>query len=337
MQPPDFKDIIAASPMVFTIGVAGDSGSGKTTFTRAIRTIFGRDLVSTITLDDYHCYGREERHRLQITPLHPDANDIHRLEHDLSEVKKGNEILKPVYNHRTGQIEAEVPFNPTRIIVLEGLHTFSTPSLRNLLDFTLYVDPVAEVKFAWKLMRDTGSRGYAEDQVRREIAEREADYQRYVQPQRRFADAIIRIDHSRYGKHLGPAENIYQVTLCQKKLDRAIEQIELSIDLFCLLSLCDRQFLLEYHPGQYYSQEMSALTIDGVLAVEMVRKLEQSIERQTRVHPIAIFENATHVTAGDIVQLLMSWRIINRRIFMEPGLQAFDGADFPAGSRCCRK
>ena len=55
-QVPNFKEIIACSPVVFTIGVAGDSGSGKTTFTSAIREIFGLDLVSTITLDDYHRY-----------------------------------------------------------------------------------------------------------------------------------------------------------------------------------------------------------------------------------------------------------------------------------------
>ena len=58
---PNFKEIIAHSPVIFTIGVAGDSGSGKTTFTNAIRQIFGPDLVSTITLDDYHRYDREER------------------------------------------------------------------------------------------------------------------------------------------------------------------------------------------------------------------------------------------------------------------------------------
>ena len=71
-----FKEIIARSPKVFIIGVAGDSGSGKTTFTNAIRQIFGPDMVVTITLDDYHKFDREERHRLNITPLHPDANNL---------------------------------------------------------------------------------------------------------------------------------------------------------------------------------------------------------------------------------------------------------------------
>jgi phosphoribulokinase len=327
MQPPNFKDVIAASPLIFTIGVAGDSGSGKTTFTSAIRKIFGTDLVSTITLDDYHIYDREQRSRQHITPLLPEANDIGRLERDLAALKTGREIQKPVYNHQTGHLEEAVPFRPTKIVILEGLHTLSTPRLRDLLDYTLFVDPAPDVKYAWKIRRDTGARGYAPDQVLREMAVREPDYHAYIKPQRQYADAIIRISHSRYGKHLGPGENIYQVTLCQKKLDQAIEQIDLSIDLFCLLSLCDRHFLLEYHPGIFFSQEMGALTFDGVLAVDMVRKLEQSIEHQTRVHPIAMSGHGTHVTAGDIIQLILSWRIINRRIFMEPGQRMNAHAD----------
>jgi phosphoribulokinase len=327
MQPPNFKEVIAASPLVFTIGVAGDSGSGKTTFTSAIRKIFGADLVSTITLDDYHIYDRDQRRRHHITPLIPEANDIARLERDLAALKSGQEIHKPVYNHQTGHLDDAVPFQPTKIVILEGLHTLSTPRLRDLLDYTLFVDPVPDIKYEWKILRDTGARGYAQDQVLREMSEREPDYHAYIKPQRQYADAIIRINHSRYGRHLGPEENIYQVTLCQKKLDQAIEQIDLSIDLFCLLSLCDRHFLLEYHPGTFFLQEMGALTFDGVLAVDMVRKLEQSVERQTRVHPIAMSGHGPHVTAGDIVQLILSWRIINRRIFMEQGQQMKSPAD----------
>jgi phosphoribulokinase len=98
----NFKEIIARSPIIFTIGVAGDSGSGKTTFTNAIRQIFGPDLVGTITLDDYHIYDREERKQLNITPLNPDANNIARLESDVAWLKSGQEIEKPVYNHATG-------------------------------------------------------------------------------------------------------------------------------------------------------------------------------------------------------------------------------------------
>ena len=70
---PNFKEIIRRSPIVFTIGVAGDSISGKTTFTNPIRQIFGQELVATITLDDYHSYDRKERKQLDIPLFDPTA------------------------------------------------------------------------------------------------------------------------------------------------------------------------------------------------------------------------------------------------------------------------
>jgi phosphoribulokinase len=315
MKCPNFKDIIVSSPRIFTIGVAGDSGSGKTTFTGAIRTIFGADLVSTITLDDYHIYDREERQKRHITPLAPEANDLLRLERDLAALKRGEEIQKPVYNHHNGRLDEPVSFSPTKIVILEGLHTLFTPRLRALMDFTLFVDPAPDVRHEWKIRRDVHSRGYPASDVLREIAERDPDYHAYIEPQQQFADAIIRIAHSRYEG--GPVENIYQVTLYQKKLDRICEDIDLSINLFDLLSLGDRNFLLEYHPELLFGREMSALTFDGELNSDIVRTLERSIEAQTRLHPIALFGNRPAVTAGEIVQLILSWRIINRRIFLE--------------------
>ena len=94
MDHPNFKDTIAASPYIFTLGVAGDSGSGKTTFTEGIRSIFGSDLVSTITLDDYHSLDRNGRKELGMTPLNPRANRIDQLEHDLALLKRGVSVEK---------------------------------------------------------------------------------------------------------------------------------------------------------------------------------------------------------------------------------------------------
>ena len=166
MHIPSLKETIAASPYIFTIGVAGDSGSGKTTFTQGVRSIFGGDLVSTITLDDYHRYDREERKNLGITALNPAANRIDRLETDLGLLKQGMPIEKPVYNHDTGKFDPPVTFTPQKILILEGLHTFFTPALRNNLDFMLFVDPGQEVKYDWKLKRDIKKRGYSAAEVK---------------------------------------------------------------------------------------------------------------------------------------------------------------------------
>jgi len=313
----NFKDTIAASPYIFTIGVAGDSGSGKTSFTRGIRSIFGNDLVSSITLDDYHSLDRIGRREQGLTALNPKANRINRLEKDLILLKCGVPIEKPVYNHTTGTFDPPVIFKPKKILILEGLHTLYTPMLREYLDFTFFVDPVKDVKYNWKIRRDINKRGHSRDAVMREIADREPDYEKYIAPQKEFADAVIGIDYSEYGRDPGEERNVYRITLSQTRMKQSVENIDLSLDLYSILSLSEKNFSLKFMTSNDEGHRMGQLIIDGELSEHVVKKLERSIELQTQVHPISIFKNRKYVTAGDLAQLILCWRIIHRRIFME--------------------
>ena len=323
MHRPNFKDTIAASPYIFTIGVAGDSGSGKTTFTQGVRDIFGSDLVSTITLDDYHSLDREGRAREGLTPLNPKANRLDQLERDLKLLKRGVPVEKPVYNHSTGSFDPPVIFRPHKILILEGLHPLFTPTLRNYLDFTLFVDPTKEVKYDWKIRRDVTQRGYSRKAVMQEIEEREPDYEQFIAPQKEFADAVIGIGYSEYGQSLGQERDVYQITLSQNRMKQTLSNIDLTLDLYSILSLSERNFSLKFHTSEQGGLRMGKLILDGELSEHVVKKLEQNIEEQTRVHPISIFKDRHYVTAGDITQLILCWRIIHRRIFMEKNRDQF--------------
>ena len=323
MHRPNFKDTIAASPYIFTIGVAGDSGSGKTTFTQGVRDIFGSDLVSTITLDDYHSLDREGRAREGLTPLNPKANRLDQLERDLKLLKRGVPVEKPVYNHSTGSFDPPVIFRPHKILILEGLHPLFTPTLRNCLDFTLFVDPTKEVKYDWKIRRDVTQRGYSRKAVMKEIEKREPDYEQFIAPQKEFADAVIGIGYSEYGQSLGQERDVYQITLSQNRMKQTLSNIDLSLDLYSILSLSERNFSLKFHTSGQGGLMMGKLIMDGELSEHVVKKLEQNIEEQTRVHPISIFKDRHYVTAGDITQLILCWRIIHRRIFMEKNRDQF--------------
>jgi phosphoribulokinase len=317
MNGQSFTDVIRASPRIFVIGVAGDSGSGKTTFTHGVRSLFGEDLVTTITLDDYHRFDREDRAGRGITPLHPDANRIDRIEADLAALRAGKEIEKPVYIHATGRFGTPLQLSSRKVLIVEGLHTLFTEQLRSLLDFSIFVDPEKPVKYEWKMRRDVGERGYRPGDVEREIAEREPDYERYIAPQREHAEAVITLRHSKYGAELGVARNVYQVAVSQSRMKRGGEEIDLLLDLYSILSLSERDFLLEFTRTDRNGRRMGDLIIDGELSAHVVERLERSIEDQTGVRPIALFRHRDYITAGDLAQLILCWRIIHRRLLLQ--------------------
>jgi phosphoribulokinase len=252
-----------------------------------------------------------------ITALDPRANRIGQLERDLIQLKQGVPIEKPVYNHTTGTFDPPVLFRPSKILILEGLHTLFTPTLRKNLDFTLFVDPANQVKYDWKIRRDMAKRGYSRDAVMKKITEREPDYERYIAPQKEFADAVIGIDYSEFGQDLGLERNIYRISLSQNKMHHTMENIDLSLDLYSILSLSQRNFSLKFLTSEHNNHRMGQLVMDGELRQHVVEKLEHSIENQTRVHPISLFRHRDYVPAGDLAQLILCWRIIHHRIFIE--------------------
>lgn len=312
-----FHETIGSSSYTYIIGVAGDSGSGKTTFSNAITAIFGSDIVSTITLDDYHIYDREERAQRGVTPLSPSANDLDRLARDVSLLKQGKPINKPVYSHVTGTLEPPVQFNPTRFVILEGLHPFATQTLLEKLDYTIFVDPDKEVKYDWKLRRDVGGRNYSPEAALEEIQRREPDYLKYVLPQRAHAGTVIRIGYSGYGKALGLARNIYRITLAMKPPETCLEDIELNIDLCGLFTRSSHDFLLECGTLDQDDRRIRTLTIDGELSHETIHRIERNIESQTGVYPIDIFSGKEIIAGSDLIRLIICWQIINHRILID--------------------
>ena len=312
----NFRELLDKSPYVLIIAVAGDSGSGKTTFTDALMSIFGRDLVSTITLDDYHLYDRAERDRRHITPLTHEANNFELLATHLAALKRGEDILKPVYNHQFGTLDEPVLFSPTKFIILEGLHPFATQELREYIDYSIYIDPDDEVKYRWKIDRDIAKRHYTEEQVLAEIKEREPDYLKYVLPQRAYADNIITISFSRFRCSDLTTGRKYAVAMNLSRPQECVRDINLNIDLFLLLSASDMDFVMQCSSKVIDGRRFRQIVFDGELTPFTIRKIELSIEAETGVYPINLFRDRDIITATDLMRLILAWRIINRRIVL---------------------
>jgi phosphoribulokinase len=184
-----------ARPIV--LGVVGDSGAGKTTLTRGLIRVLSDEEVTRISADDYHRYERWERRQLGITPLHPDANHLDVLTQDLLHLRRGEPILKPVYNHRDGKLKRPVYVKSARFLVLEGLLNFHTETLRNAQDVRVFLAPPEELRRAWKLKRDCTRRSYTTDEVLSELDRREHDAAQYIRPQRAHADIVVSFKQTR--------------------------------------------------------------------------------------------------------------------------------------------
>jgi phosphoribulokinase len=174
------------------LAIAGDSGTGKTTITKGLVEALGRDRITSVGADDYHRYDREERKELPFTPLHPECNYIDIMEQHLQHLALGQPILKPIYNHDTGELERPEYIEPRDFVIVEGLLPLYTKTSRAAFDIAVYLDPPEEIRIAWKTSRDTKKRGYTEDEVREDLKKREPESEEFIRPQRAYADIVIR-------------------------------------------------------------------------------------------------------------------------------------------------
>jgi phosphoribulokinase len=173
------------------IAIAGDSAAGKTTLTKGLVAALGPDRISSMCVDDYHRYDRNERKELPFTPLHPDCNYLDIMEQHLQLLSMGQPILKPVYNHSNGMLERPVLVEPSEFMVIEGLFPLWSKVSRACFDATVYLDPPEPIRRAWKVARDTSKRGYTEEQVLADLDKREPESEAYIRPQRSSADIVV--------------------------------------------------------------------------------------------------------------------------------------------------
>lgn len=180
---------MAERPII--LGIVGDSAAGKTTLTRGIAQVLGEHDVTTICTDDYHRYDRKQRKEMGISALHPDCNYVDIIEQHLELLRQGQPILKPIYNHTTGEFDPPEYIEPKKFVIVEGLLGYSSQRARDAYDVKVYLAPPEELRTKWKIKRDTRKRGYDEDQVLAALAAREPDSEAFIRPQRKWSDVIV--------------------------------------------------------------------------------------------------------------------------------------------------
>lgn len=176
----------------FVIGIAGDSGAGKTKLLEKIEHLFGTGKdVLFLEGDSAHRWARGDENWEQYTALDPKANYLYQQAENIRRLKRGNWIVRREYNHDTGEFTEEKRVAAKKYIVLCGLHSLYLPILRDELDLKIFMDTDKELRNYWKIQRDTAKRGYTKEAIVAQIEKRIPDAEKYIYPQKQFADLII--------------------------------------------------------------------------------------------------------------------------------------------------
>lgn len=301
------------------VAVCGDSGSGKTTLTDGMARVFGRERIQHICLDDYHLLDRTARLRAGISALHPDANNLALMTEHLQCLARGESIIKPVYKHATGTFAEPEKVTPAEIIIVHGLHPLFTPELRSLAHVRIYLDPENALQQQWKIIRDSTSRGYTVDEVRQQLADRRRDSYLYIQPQKRFADMIVRFSRG----------NLYYQTRSLAHLNVRMIQPEHAprIDLTDLIEPAAAAIpsALRTFQAEYSGRPCNTLEIDAEITHEKACELEDRIWahmaeasslRPARLDQLGLFYIGNELRQSDplaLTQLILLYHVIHAR------------------------
>jgi len=181
------------SPVI--IGIAGGSGSGKTTVLRRIIEAFGSDEIAVLDHDAYYQdlsdHPPEERERFNFD--HPDALETGLMREHLDELVEGETIQKPIYDFTTHRRKEETEtVEPRPVVIIEGILVLAEPELEEAMDIKIYVDTADDIRLMRRIRRDIQERGRAIDGVLRQYERTVRPMHiEFVEPSKRKADIII--------------------------------------------------------------------------------------------------------------------------------------------------
>lgn len=177
------------------VGIAGGTGSGKTTVVKKIADEFPNNEVVVLPQDAYY---RDNSHisleaRQKINFDHPDSVEFSLLIEHLNLLKIGKKIKMPVYSYITCLRSKEtIPVLPARVVIVEGILILADPALRKLLDIKVYVDADADDRLGRVIIRDIAERGRSVIQVLERYHETvKPSHLQFIEPTKRYADIII--------------------------------------------------------------------------------------------------------------------------------------------------
>jgi uridine kinase len=181
--------------MAVVVGIAGGTGSGKTSFAQRLLDSLGPERCVTIAQDSYYKDGSGLSHeaRAAINYDHPDAFDTSLLLQDVRDLKAGRPVPHLTYDHSSySRRVLPDPLPPRPVVLLEGILILVEEPLRRVMDIRLYIDTDADVRILRRLRRDLKERGRSYDSVEKQYLDSVRPmHLEFVEPSKRYADLII--------------------------------------------------------------------------------------------------------------------------------------------------
>lgn len=177
------------------IGIAGGTGSGKTTVAQAIYDRVGKDRIEWVSHDSYYRnfegLNPEERHHINFD--HPDSLETELLCRHLDVLSKGSSVEVPIYDFAThSRTNNTQRVEPRKVIIVEGILVLGEVELRKRIDIKLFVDTPADIRFMRRLVRDIKERGRTmESVIGQYMTTVRPMHEEFVEPSKRYADLII--------------------------------------------------------------------------------------------------------------------------------------------------
>ncbi len=177
------------------IGIAGGTGSGKTTVVRKIVEALPPHYVTVVPLDSYYNENigmtDEERHAINFD--HPDAFDWKLLVHHVNELRNGHAVEQPTYSYLIcNRLPETIHVEPKPVIIIEGIMTLINKKLRDMMDLKIFVDCDSDERLIRNIQRDTIDRGRTVSMVvERYLKVLKPMHEQFIEPTKRYADLII--------------------------------------------------------------------------------------------------------------------------------------------------
>ncbi|WP_352399466.1 uridine kinase [Anaerotignum sp.] len=179
---------------IIIIGIAGGTGSGKTTLTNRLKERFGDD-VTVVYHDNYYKRHDEMTYeeRCLLNYDHPDAFDTDLMIEHIQMLRQGLAIESPIYDFTVhNRSNTTMVVLPTKVIVVEGILIFQNENLRNLMDIKIFVDTDADVRILRRILRDVQARGRSlESVVNQYLTTVKPMHEQFVEPSKRASDIIV--------------------------------------------------------------------------------------------------------------------------------------------------